>query len=179
MIFKRNFDVIKDRIHLITSDITDQTVDAIVNAANTDLILGAGVAGAIRNKGGPTIQIECNALAPIGLGKVVITGAGNLPAKYIIHAAVMELGGSPDETTICDAALNTLKTAADRRLDSIAFPALGTGVGGFPLAVAARILLTTTMKFLIDNEYPEIVKFVLFDEKSLEVFERDLTELSK
>src|SRR5689334_25385013 len=107
-------------ISLRQGDITDATVDAIVNAANTQLLLGAGVAGAIRRKGGPTIQQECDAVGPVALGEAALTGGGRLNAPYVIHAASMRLGGTTDEKSLRGATLNSLKRATEKQLTSIA-----------------------------------------------------------
>src|ERR1700689_269137 len=114
-------------------DITQARFDAIVNAANNDLILGGGVAGAIRAKGGPSIQQECDKLGPIPMGEAAITGAGKLKARYVIHAASMRLGGSTSEAALRDLTRNSLKRAIEQGLKSVAFPAIGTGIAGFPI----------------------------------------------
>ena len=111
-------------------DITQAQVDAVVNAANTDLLLGAGVAGAIRRAGGPAIQEECNRLGPIPLGEAALTGGGQLTAHYVIHAAGMQLGSGVTADSCRLATLNSLRRAGEKQLKSIAFPAIGTGVGG-------------------------------------------------
>ena len=151
-------------------DITTEREDAIVNAANTDLILGGGVAGAIRIKGGPSIQQECDVYGPVVLGEAVLTGAGDLPAEYVIHAAVMDLGGLPTMHSIRDATISSLEIASEEQFNSISFPALGTGIGGFDMAQAAHILLTATLDFLHSHIFPRWVRFVLFDELALEEF---------
>ena len=113
------------RIALCEGDITEQEVDAIVNAANSGLLLGAGVAGAIREKGGPTIQQECDAIGPIEVGDAAITGAGLLPARYVIHAAGMPPGGSADEETIASSMRRSLELAHEHGCRSVAGPAIG------------------------------------------------------
>ncbi len=164
----------RDRCKIVQGDITAESVDAIVNAANTDLILGSGVAGAIRVKGGPVIQDECNRHGPIELGGAALTTGGYLQAKYVIHAAAMHLGGKPTAESIRNATLNSLKIARREQMTVISFPALGTGVGGFSMSEAAEIMLSTTVEFLRENDYPEMVRFVLFDSHARDVFEEML-----
>ena len=107
------------RIVLMEGDITEQEVDAIVNAANSQLVLGAGVAGAIRDKGGPSIQQECDAIGPIEVGDAAVTGAGDLPARYVIHAAGMSPGGSADGESISRSARRSLELASERGCRSV------------------------------------------------------------
>jgi len=163
-----------NRIQIVQGDITTETVDAIVNAANTDLWLGSGVAGAIRSKGGPTIQDECNRHGAIELGSAALTTAGNLPSKYVIHAAAMRLGEAPTAASIGKAVRNSLMIANREQIEAISFPALGTGVGGFSMQDAARIMIGVAVTFLNENEYPERVRFVLFDKSGYEVFKKAL-----
>jgi len=121
-------------------DITTYAGGAIVNAANNHLILGAGVAGAIRRRGGPSIQAECRRCGPIRVGEAAITGAGDLPCRWVIHAAAM--GDEPvSERSIRDATSASLRLAAARGIRDIAFPVLGTGVGGFPFRRAVEIMV--------------------------------------
>src|SRR5580704_8228940 len=122
-----------EKIVLQQGDLTESDVDAIVNAANNDLILGGGVAGAIRRKGGEEIQKECNAVGPVAVGGAAITGGGGLKARYVIHAASMQLGGGTTATGLRSSTAHSLRIAAQRRLKSIAFPAIGTGIAGFPM----------------------------------------------
>ncbi len=129
------------RLEVAQADVTKLEVDAIANAANTQLAHGGGVAGAIARAGGPEIQRESNELAPIGLGEAVETGAGAMPARWVIHAATMELGG-PTSAEIVDRATRSTLAAAERLgCRSLALVAFGTGVGGFPLEEAARIMV--------------------------------------
>ena len=131
----------RTKITIRQGDLTDAKVDAIVNAANNDLLLGGGVAGAIRTKGGPSIQEECNRLGPIRIGEAAITGGGKLAARYVIHAASMALGGYTSETGLREATRNSLERANEQRLESIAFPAIGTGIAGFPIDRCAEVML--------------------------------------
>lgn len=128
------------RIRVRQGDITTFEGDAIVNAANNHLVLGVGVAGAIRRAGGPTIQDECDRHGPIDVGEAAITGAGKLGVKYLIHAAAM--GDRPaSEETIHDATVASLRLAAQHGIATIAFPVLGSGVAGFPFRRAAEVML--------------------------------------
>lgn len=164
-------------ITVITGDITDMDVDAVVNAANTDLLLGSGVAGAIRIKGGPSIQSECDKHGPVALGEAAITGAGTLKARYVIHAAGMRLGGGVSRKSLESATKNSLLRADDHGVKTIAFPAIGTGVGGFPIEECAEIMIGTVLNHLrTENTLLERVFFVLFDEHSFSVFEKALKE---
>ncbi|MDD5542313.1 MAG: macro domain-containing protein [Acidobacteriia bacterium] len=166
-------------------DITEQPdVEAIVNAANTDLILGAGVAGAIRRKGGDVIDREGRAKAPIRLGEAVATTAGRLPNTYVIHAAAMgyrdedahvpKRGGSLTSGEIIAAATQScLRVADELKLHAVAFPALGTGVAGFPTDECAQVMIQAARRYSQDHPRScvEKVIFVLFDEGSFEVFQ--------
>ena len=128
-------------IEVIAADVTTLKVDAIANAANTQLAHGGGVAGAISRAGGPDVQRESNERAPIGLGEAVETTAGDMPARWVIHAATMELGGPTSAEIINRATRSTLAKAEELGAHSLALVAFGTGVGGFPLEDAARIMV--------------------------------------
>ncbi len=161
-----------DRILIQQGDITDMDVDAIVNAANNDLILGAGVAGAIYRKGGESIQQECNKIGSIPVGYAAITGAGKLKSRFVIHAASMGLGGvRTTAKTLRTSTAHSLRLAAERKLKSIAFPAIGTGVSGFPLEECAQIMLTETIQHLKGETSLDAVYFVLFDARARDVFQ--------
>jgi len=160
------------RILLSEGDITAASVDAVVNAANTQLVLGAGVAGAIRERGGPEIQKECDAHGPVALGAAALTGAGKLPARFVIHAAAMEPGGRVSEASLRAATRASLELARAKRLRSIAFPAVGTGVGGFPMQRCAEVMLAEVREHLSSETSLEAVHFVLFGEPAYRVFEQ-------
>jgi O-acetyl-ADP-ribose deacetylase len=128
-------------LEVLQADVTKLDVDAITNAANTQLKHGGGVAGAIARAAGPELQRESNAKAPIGLGEAIETTAGDMPARYVIHAATMELGGPTSAEVIENATHATLTKADDLGCRSLALVAFGTGVGGFPLVEAARIMI--------------------------------------
>jgi O-acetyl-ADP-ribose deacetylase (regulator of RNase III) len=129
-------------LEVIDADVTKLEVDAIANAANTQLAHGGGVAGAISRAGGPTVQRESSERAPIGLGEAIETTAGDMPARWVIHAATMELGGPTSADIIERATRSTLAKAEELGARSLALVAFGTGVGGFPLDEAARIMVT-------------------------------------
>jgi len=163
------------RIVVTMGDITDMEVDAIVNAANTDLVLGSGVAGSIRRKGGPSIQAECDKLGPIPLGEAAVTGGGGLNARYVIHAAGMRPGGGVGAESLVNATRNSLLRADELSLGTVAFPAIGTGVGGFPIEECAGIMIGTVTDYLKKEDTSiEKIYFVLFDEPAFRVFEKIL-----
>jgi O-acetyl-ADP-ribose deacetylase len=129
------------KLEVLQADVTKLEVDAITNAANTQLMHGGGVAGAISRAGGPEVQRESDERAPIGLGDAVETTAGEMPARWVIHAATMELGGPTSAEIIERATLSTLARAEELGCGSLALVAFGTGVGGFPVEEAARIMV--------------------------------------
>lgn len=159
------------RITLIEGDLTEQDVDAIVNAANSQLILGAGVAGVIREKGGPTIQQECDQIGPIEVGSAAVTGAGNLVARHIVHAAGMSVGGVADEQSVRAALRASLALGAERGFRSIAVPAIGTGIGGFALQRCAEVSFEEARRHLAGETCVDEIRFVLFGEPAFRVFE--------
>jgi O-acetyl-ADP-ribose deacetylase (regulator of RNase III) len=160
------------RIRIEEGDLTEVAADAIVNAANTALVLGGGVAGAIRERGGPAIQEECDRHGPVPLGGAALTGAGRLRARHVIHAAVMDPGGRPDEASIRAATRSALALAREHGLRSVAFPALGTGIGGFPLQRCAELMLEEVRRHVALDPTLEEVRFVLFGEPAYRVFEQ-------
>ena len=160
------------KIVLRQGDLTDADVDAIVNAANNDLMLGGGVAGAIRVRGGPKIQLECDRIGSIALGEAAITGGGRLRARHVIHAASMRLGEPTAETNLRSATRNSLMRADENSLRTIAFPAIGTGIAGFPIERCAEVMLGEVRAHLNGATTLERAEFVLFDRRSLEVFEQ-------
>lgn len=167
-------------IEIIQGDITEQSTQALVNAANNHLWMGAGVAGAIKRKGGAAIEAEAVKKGPIPVGEAVVTAAGSLKARYIIHAAVMGQDLTTDENKIRAATLNALKRAEESKIESISFPALGTGVGGFPMREAARIMMEAAKSHL-ENNPPALKKisFVLFQEEAQKDFEKAATAIFK
>lgn len=163
---------LKDRIIIQQGDLTEMATDAVVNAANNDLILGAGVAGAIARKGGDSIQKECDAIGSIPVGFAAVTGAGKLKARFVIHAASMQAGRRTTAENLRGSTVHSLRLAADRGLKTIAFPAVGTGVAGFPLKECAEIMLRAAAQHLQGETSVETIYFVLFDEVAQGIFER-------
>lgn len=162
------------RVEIQEADVTQLDVDAIANAANTDLRHGGGVAGAIARAGGPAIQEESNALAPIGLGEAVATSGGELPAKWVIHAATMRLGGPTSAEIIRKATASALRQADELGAKSLALVAFGTGVGGFPLEEAARIEVEEVRRHLERGSALKRVVFAAFGPQARAAFERAL-----
>jgi O-acetyl-ADP-ribose deacetylase (regulator of RNase III) len=161
-----------EKIKIQQGDLTEMDTDAIVNAANNDLILGAGVAGAIRRKGGEEIQRECDAIGSIPVGYAAITKGGKLKARFVIHAASMQLGGKTNAESLRGSTAHSLKIANEHGLKTIAFPAVGTGIAGFPLKDCAEIMLRETADHLRGETTLETAYFVLFDEAAQGIFER-------
>jgi O-acetyl-ADP-ribose deacetylase (regulator of RNase III) len=161
-------------ITLKQGDITDLEVDVIVNAANAQLILGGGVAGAIRKKGGPKIQEECNKIGSIFVGGAVITTGGNLKAKHVIHAVGPRMGEGYEDQKLKNATLNSLKLMDENKLFSIAFPAISTGIFGYPIEKCAKIMISTTKEYLENNTCIREVIFCLYSSSDFEVFEKFL-----
>ena len=157
-------------------DITRLEVDAIANAANTALRHGGGVAGAIVRAGGRAIQDESDALAPIGLGEAVSTAAGEMPSKWVIHAATMEMGGPTSAEVIRAATAATLAKADELAASSLGLVAFGTGVGGFPVDEAARIESEEVRRHLEAGSDIERVVFCVFGEEARRAFERAVGE---
>ena len=166
------------RIELYIGDITDAEADAIVNAANTDLVLGSGVSGAIRRRGGRAIQDACDLLAPVPLGESVRTTGGDLSQDHVIHTAVMDWGGAATESAIREGTQSALRVAVENGVQSIAFPALGTGVGGFALRGCAEIMLGEAQRFLESGPgCVERILFHLLGEQPYRIFESVLDSI--
>jgi len=158
-------------------DITEMETDAIVNAANAQLILGAGVAGAIKTKGGPKIQEECNAIGGTFVGGAVITTAGNLKARYVVHAVGPQMGEGNEDEKLKNATLNSLKVADDNNLTTITLPAISTGIFGFPKERCAEIMLQTVVDYLSGETGLKRVVFCLHGTPSFEIFSATLDRL--
>jgi O-acetyl-ADP-ribose deacetylase (regulator of RNase III) len=175
-----NVKINNSTLELIQGDITQMATDAIVNAANAQLILGGGVAGAIRNKGGPAIQTECDKIGGTFVGGAVITTAGNLKAKHVIHAVGPRMGEGDEDQKLKNATLNSLKVADQNNLESIAFCAISTGIFGFPIDRCARIMLKNTIEYLNGQTGLQKVVFCLYGQESYKLFEDQLkTETEK
>ncbi|MFO1463053.1 MAG: macro domain-containing protein [bacterium] len=167
----------KAKIHILQGDITESEAQAIVNAANTDLWLGSGVAGAIRKKGGPKIQEECDQIGSIGRGEAAVTSGGNLKCQYIIHAASMSFDEPTTDESLYDAVKNSLLRAAELQLRSIAFPAIGTGVSDFDPQRCAEILLSEIARLLPEVPSLERVEVMLLDPEIYQVFREEYDRL--
>lgn len=169
----------KTLIRLVQGDITDLATDAIVNAANASLRLGGGVAGAIRRKGGPKIQEECDEIGGTHVSGAVITTGGNLKAKYVIHAVGPVHGEEHENEKLKDATLNSLILADKHQLESITFPAISTGVFGFPKERCAKIMLSATIAYVEGPTGLREVVFCLYDSETFEIFKKTLQALRK
>jgi O-acetyl-ADP-ribose deacetylase (regulator of RNase III) len=161
-------------VEVLDTDITQLAVDAIANAANTELLHGGGVAGAIARAGGPRIDEESRRVAPIGLGDAVATSAGDMPARWVIHAATMELGGPTNADIIRRATAATLWKAEELGATSLALVAFGTGVGGFPLDQAAAIEVEEVRRHLASGSRLERVVFAVHGEAARRAFDEAL-----
>src|SRR6202161_3265093 len=168
---------IGERIEIRRGDITEADTDAIVNAANNELQLGGGVAGAIQRKGGPRIQAECNEIGTIPVGGAAITSGGNLKARHVIHAASMQLGCRTSAQSLRSSTAHALRIAAQNGLKTIAFPAVGTGIAGFPMRECAEIMLREAAKHLEGPTSLQKIYFVLFDQEALAAFQSVRSEL--
>ncbi|MFA9452492.1 MAG: macro domain-containing protein [Candidatus Aminicenantaceae bacterium] len=166
------------KLRLIEGNLALVEADAVVNAANKSLILGGGVAGAIRNLGGPTIQEQCNRIGPIDAGGAVITGGGDLKARYVIHAVGPVYGEGDEDLKLERATRNSLKLAEKHKLNSIAFPAISTGIFHFPIRRCSDIMLRTAIQFLGSNQLPSEVIFCLYENDAYEVFAETLDRLT-
>ena len=162
------------QLELIEGDITELEVDAVVNAANEDLQLGSGVAGAIREKGGPSIQEECDRIGSTPVGTAVLTGGGNLTARHVIHAVGPRMGEGDEDRKLASAIRSSLALADRHGLKSIALPAISTGTFGFPVDRCARILLTEVYRYLQGGTKIERVAVSLWGDDNFEIFKREL-----
>jgi O-acetyl-ADP-ribose deacetylase (regulator of RNase III) len=167
------------KLILARGDITNESTDAIVNAANSRLIGGGGVDCAIHHAGGPAIMQECRKIGGCPTGKAVVTTAGKLKAKYVIHTVgPIYRGGNRGEAALLkNAHMESLKLASAKKIKSISFPAISTGVYGYPVHEAAHIALKTIVDYLKENSDIELVRFVLFDQKTYNIFTEELEKL--
>jgi len=170
-------------LELLQGDITRQDTDAVVNAANSSLMGGGGVDGAIHRAGGPAILEECKQIIKkigrLPTGEAVITTAGNMPAKYVIHTVgpIYRGGKSGEPELLANAYRNSLKLAAEKGLKSVSFPSISTGAYGYPVHEAAHIALKTTIEFLKQDTRIEQVRFVLFDSATYSAYQAALEDL--
>lgn len=167
----------RSKVIIRQGDLTDSDADAIVNAANNDLMLGGGVAGAIRGKGGPSIQAECDKIGPIPLGEAAVTGGGYLHARHVIHAASMRLGEATTEENLRSSTRNSLARAEELKLRSVALPAIGTGIAGFPLTRCAEVMMAEVREHLGGATTLERIEFVLFDQAAQRIFRDTLAAM--
>ncbi|MBL7117400.1 MAG: macro domain-containing protein [Candidatus Syntrophoarchaeum sp.] len=169
----------KSYLELVKGDITDLEVDAIVNAANSSLKLGGGVAGAIRSKGGRIIQDECDKIGYCPVGEARITGGGSLKAKYVIHAVGPVYGAGEEDEKLRNATLNSLKLAEQYEISSLAFPAISTGIFGFPKDRCADIMLSATVAYLKGDTTLKRVILCLYDSLTFDIFKNHLNQIIK
>ncbi|MBI3195519.1 MAG: macro domain-containing protein [Ignavibacteriae bacterium] len=168
------FKINKSVIEIVQGDIAEQETEAIVNAANNHLWMGAGVAGALKRKGGAKIEQEAIMQGPVEIGHVVATSAGNLKVKFVFHAAVMGQDLHTDAEKIKTTTRNTLKLAEEKNIPSLSFPALGTGIGGFEIHYCAKLMLSEAIDFLQKTKCVTLIRFVLFDKEAFDAFNEEL-----
>lgn len=164
-------------LELAKGDIAEYDGDAVVNAANNHFWMGSGVAGAIKRKGGTAIEQEAMSQGPMPVGSAVITSGGTLKARFVIHAAVMDQDLQTDGGKIAEATRSALTLAESRKLSSIALPALGTGVGGFPLGEAARVMMKEVVGVFSRPHSLRRVTFILYDAAAYQAFENELKNI--
>ncbi|MBF0558354.1 MAG: macro domain-containing protein [Nitrospirae bacterium] len=167
-------------LRLVMGDITERDVDAIVNAANSSLAHGGGVAWAIVRKGGQVIQDESNAIGYVPVGSAAITTAGKLPSQFVIHAVGPRMGEGDEDNKLKNAVSSSLELASSKGLESVSMPAISSGIFGFPKDRCARILVGTARDFLLKNSNSpvKIVEFCIFDELTLGFFKQEFDKLS-
>ena len=170
----------KSILEIVQGDITQQDTEAIGNAANSALAGGGGVDGAIHRAGGPSMMSELRArYKGCSTGSAVITSGGNLKAKYVIHAVGPRYSGSPKDPDLLSGAYRrSLELCTQNKISSIAFPSISTGIYGYPVEEASRIALKTAMDYLKDHPEIKLVRFVLFDSKTYDVYEEALKKLA-
>jgi O-acetyl-ADP-ribose deacetylase len=166
-------------LRLIQGDITHRDVDAIVNAANSSLQHGGGVAGAIVRKGGQIIQDESDRISPVPVGHAAITGAGKLPAKFVIHAVGPRMGEGDEDKKLKSAIASSLKLASEKKLLSISFPAVSSGIFGFPKDKCAKLLVGEAVNFLKKHKQSSltVAEFCIYDDETLGHFKKEFDKL--
>jgi O-acetyl-ADP-ribose deacetylase (regulator of RNase III) len=162
------------KIKLVQGDITELNTDVIVNAANAQLILGGGVAGAIRRKGGPSIQEECNKIGSTFVGGAIITTGGNLKASHVIHAVGPRMGEGDEDAKLKETVINSFKLMDKHALKTIAFPAISTGIFGYPIERCSEVMISTAKEYLIGDTQIKEVIFCLYSSPDFEVFDNEL-----
>ena len=173
---KERIRINKSYLELVVGDITDLEVEAIVNAANTGLKLGGGVAGAIRERGGKVIQDECDRIGYCPVGEARITSGGDLKAKYVIHAVGPVYGEGEEDKKLRNATINSLKLAEQYRISTLAFPAISTGIFGFPKDRCADIMLSVTISYLNGDTGLKSVIFCLHNSTTFDIFKARLAK---
>lgn len=166
--------VFQTEVSLVKGDIAAQAVDAVVNAANDHLWMGAGVAGALKRAGGQEIEVEAMRQGPIAVGDAVVTAGGTLPAGHVIHAAGMGQDLKTDEAKVAAATRSAIRRAEERRFESVAFPAIGTGVGGLAPHACAKAMIEAVLDELARARSLRRVFFVLLDDALYEAFHEEL-----
>lgn len=168
------------KLQCLQGNIANQKdITAIVNAANAQLVSGLGVAGAIHSAAGPELEIECRKYAPIKPGMAVITGAYNLPNKYVVHTLGPIYGvDKPEEVILAQCYRHSLLLADEYKIDSIAFPAISTGIFGYPLEEASKVALKTVIEILPSLKNIKLIRFVLYSDKDFEIFKRIFEDIT-
>lgn len=166
------------RILVIHGDLTEEPTDAIVNAANSQLAHGGGVAGAIVRKGGWSIQEESNRLAPVPVGEAVVTGAGRLPCRFVIHAVGPRWGEGQEEAKLRAAVRSALQRAEERGLRSVALPAISTGIFGYPKAEGCAVIAQECVAHLRAAKTVEEIRLVAFDQETVQHFQSACEQLA-
>lgn len=166
-------------VECVPGDIAAQKdIAAVVNAANAQLRIGGGVAGALHRAAGPGLEEECRPLAPIKPGEAVITGAHNLPNDYVIHCLGPVYGADkPEDKLLADCYRNALQLSEDNKIDSVAFPSISTGAFGYPMEDAAEVAFQTVKEAAPDLKQIRLIRFVLFGEEALELHRRKMEEI--
>lgn len=166
-------------LRLVQGDLTERDVDAIVNAANTHLQHGGGVAGAIVKKGGQVIQEESDQIGYVQVGSAAITSSGRLPAKYVIHAVGPRMGEGDEDNKLQSAVLSSLLLAAEKDLRSISIPAISSGIFGFPKDRCAKVLITTAVGYLREHSESslEVIEFCIYDDVTMGYFREELKKI--
>jgi O-acetyl-ADP-ribose deacetylase len=169
----------KKILRLIQGDITERDVEAIVNAANSYLQHGGGVAGAIVRKGGRIIQEESDKIGYVPVGGAAVTAAGKLPAKFVIHAVGPRMGEGDEDNKLKSAVRSSLRLASEKGLKSISIPAISSGIFGFPKDRCAMILIQETLKYIRENPYSsiEIIEFCIYDDLTIGYFQKEFQGL--
>jgi len=164
-------------IELVQGDITEQRTDAVVNAANENLIMGGGVAGAIRSKGGPSIQAECDQIGYTPVGSAAITGAGSLRADHVIHAVGPRMGEGEESEKLRSCVRRSLEIADENGLGSISFPAISTGIFGVPPSIAAPAIVKGIMDHIDEDTGLDLIRIVLFGSEMMDDFKSEIEKI--